>query len=94
MSATTAGDEEFLSPGRRFLIALAIMPAGAMQATEVVKELLGIGDSLSGHLIVVDALGATQRRIRVAADPGCPLCGDEPTITSLVDHADGQTALT
>jgi molybdopterin-synthase adenylyltransferase len=61
---------------------------GAMQATEVVKELLGIGDSLSGHLIIFDALGATQRKIRVAADPGCPLCGGQPTITSLAGHAD------
>lgn len=56
---------------------------GALQATEVLKELLGIGDSLSGWLLVCEALGARYRKIRVRRDPGCPLCGDAPTITSL-----------
>lgn len=56
---------------------------GALQATEVLKELLGIGDSLSGWLLVCEALGARYRKIRVRRDPGCPLCGDAPTITWL-----------
>lgn len=56
---------------------------GALQATEVLKELLGIGDSLSGWLLVCEALGARYRKIRVRRDPGCPLCGDAPTITLL-----------
>ena len=56
---------------------------GTAQATEVLKEILGLGESLSGSLLLYDALNTTFRKIRVPADPGCPLCGDEPTITSL-----------
>jgi adenylyltransferase/sulfurtransferase len=59
---------------------------GSLQATEVIKELLGIGDSLSGWLLICDALSATFRKIKVTADPGCPLCGDHPTITDLSIH--------
>lgn len=60
---------------------------GGLQATEVIKELLGIGVSLSGWLLVVDALSGTWRRIRVRRDPGCPLCGDQPSIRDLSMHA-------
>ncbi|MBI1985520.1 MAG: molybdopterin-synthase adenylyltransferase MoeB [Rhodospirillales bacterium] len=60
---------------------------GSLQATEVLKELLGIGDSLSGSLIVCDGLGATFRKIKVKADPGCPLCGEAPSIADLSRHA-------
>ncbi len=59
---------------------------GSMQATEIIKELLGIGTSLSGSLVIVDGLGTEYRKIAVAADPGCPLCGDEPTITDIAFH--------
>ena len=66
--------------------------AGSLQATEVLKELLGIGESLSGSLIVYDGLGTTFRKISVKPDPGCPLCGDEPTITDLGIHQPGHKA--
>lgn len=56
---------------------------GSLQATEVVKELLGIGESLSGHLVIYDALGTTFHKVRAKADPGCPLCGEAATITDL-----------
>ncbi len=59
---------------------------GSLQSTEVLKELLGIGESLSGTLIIYDALGATFRNVRVKPDPTCPLCGDNPTITDLSSH--------
>jgi adenylyltransferase/sulfurtransferase len=59
---------------------------GSLQATEVLKELLGIGESLSGQLMVCDALSTTFRKIRVRRDPGCPLCGDAPSITDLSSH--------
>lgn len=59
---------------------------GGLQATEVIKELLGIGESLSGWLLVTDALSATWRRIRVRRDPGCPLCGDQPSVRDLSVH--------
>jgi adenylyltransferase/sulfurtransferase len=60
---------------------------GSMQATEVVKELLGIGESLSGSLLIHDALSTTFRKVRVRPDPACPLCGEAATITDLSRHA-------
>ncbi len=60
---------------------------GAMQATEVIKELLGIGDSLSGRLMIYDGLAAEWRKVRVKRDPACKLCGDRPTIRDLGAHA-------
>ena len=59
---------------------------GSLQATEILKELLGIGDSLSGSLLVYDALATQFRTIKVKRDPGCPLCGETPTITDLSIH--------
>lgn len=59
---------------------------GAMQATEVVKEILGIGESMAGRLLIYDALSVSFRVVRVKRDPGCPLCGDHPTITDLSGH--------
>ncbi len=59
---------------------------GSLQATEVLKELLGIGDGLSGSLVIYDALGVTFRKIKVRRDPGCPLCGEAPSITDLSIH--------
>lgn len=59
---------------------------GSLQATEVLKEIIGAGESLSGSLLIYDALGSTFRKIKVGRDPGCPLCGDKPTITDLSLH--------
>ena len=59
---------------------------GSLQATEVLKEILGIGEGLSGWLMLCDGLSAEMRKIRVPADPGCPLCGDHPTIRDLSLH--------
>ncbi|MEG3617078.1 molybdopterin-synthase adenylyltransferase MoeB [Magnetovibrio sp. PR-2] len=59
---------------------------GSLQTTEILKELLGIGDSMSGQLLVYDALATEMRKIKVKRDPGCPLCGDNPTITDLSIH--------
>ena len=52
---------------------------GTLQAAEAVKELLGLGDSLAGTLLIYDALGARFTRIRVAKDPDCPVCGEGAT---------------
>ncbi len=59
---------------------------GSIQATEVLKELLGIGDSLAGSLLIYDALGTTFRKVRLRPDPACPLCGKTPTIKDLSQH--------
>jgi adenylyltransferase/sulfurtransferase len=61
---------------------LGMLPGvmGSLQAVEVVKELLGIGRSLSGRLILYDALETTFREIGVKSDPACPLCSAKATI--------------
>ena len=56
---------------------------GSLQAAEVVKEILGIGEGLAGQLLLYDALTADFRKIRVPKNPACPLCGENPTITDL-----------
>lgn len=60
---------------------------GTLQATEVVKELLGIGQGLAGRLLIYDALATGFRTVRAKRDPACPLCGDAPTIRDLGHHA-------
>ncbi len=56
---------------------------GTMQATEALKELLGLGRSLSGRLVLYDAMNSDTRSLKVKRDPGCALCGDRPTISNL-----------
>ncbi|HER26049.1 MAG TPA: molybdopterin-synthase adenylyltransferase MoeB [Rhodospirillales bacterium] len=56
---------------------------GSLQATEVIKELIGIGDSLAGSILIYEGLATEFRKIKVKADPGCPLCGESPSITDL-----------
>ena len=60
---------------------------GTLQATEVVKEVLGIGESLSGSLIIYDGLQAQFRKVRVKPDPACKLCSATATIHDLSRHA-------
>jgi len=48
---------------------------GSLQAMEVLKEILGIGDSLSGSLLLVDGLSTAFRKVRLPRDPACPCCG-------------------
>ena len=59
---------------------------GSIQATEAVKLILGIGQSLAGRLLLVDALSMEFRVVRARRNPGCPLCGDAPTVTELIDY--------
>ncbi len=56
---------------------------GVLQAVEAVKMLLGIGDTLEGHLMIFDALKMTFRKVRVRKDPECALCGENATIKEL-----------
>ena len=59
---------------------------GTLQASEVLKELLEIGESLSGRLLIWDALATRMRTIRFERRPDCPLCGEAPSITDLSAH--------
>ena len=56
---------------------------GSIQATEVIKEIVGFGKSLSGSLFIVDGLCNEFRKISLPPDPDCPLCGLNPTITKI-----------
>jgi adenylyltransferase/sulfurtransferase len=60
---------------------------GTLQATEVIKEILGIGESLSGTLMIYEGLAAAFRKVRVKPDPACVLCGAQSTIKTVVAHA-------
>jgi adenylyltransferase/sulfurtransferase len=59
---------------------------GCLQATEVIKLILGIGDPLVGRLLLYDGLDMTIRTIRIRRDPACAVCGDSPAITELADY--------
>ncbi len=61
---------------------------GAIQVTEAIKLLTGVGDSLLGSLMVYDALEMTYRKIRLRKDPNCAICGENPTVTGLIDYDD------
>ena len=56
--------------------------------TEAIKLLTGIGEPLLGRLMVYDALEMTYRKIRVRKDPNCAICGENPTVTELIDYDD------
>jgi adenylyltransferase/sulfurtransferase len=61
---------------------------GAIQAAEVLKLILGIGDLLVGRILICDGLTMSFRTVRVERDPGCPICGDSPSVTELIDYDD------
>jgi adenylyltransferase/sulfurtransferase len=67
---------------------LGILPGviGLIQATEAVKIVLGIGETLKGRLLLYDALGMRFRELKLRRDPDCPVCGDHPTVTKLIDY--------
>ncbi|GAA0717997.1 adenylyltransferase/sulfurtransferase MoeZ [Dactylosporangium roseum] len=61
---------------------------GAIQVTEAIKLLTGVGDSLLGSLMVYDALEMSYRKIKLRKDPDCAICGENPTVTELIDYDD------
>jgi adenylyltransferase/sulfurtransferase len=67
---------------------LGILPGlvGVMQATEVVKLIIGKGEPLIGRLLLIDALGMKFRELKLRKNPDCPVCGAHPTITKLIDY--------
>jgi sulfur-carrier protein adenylyltransferase/sulfurtransferase len=67
---------------------LGILPGvvGCIQATEALKLILGIGEPLVGRLLLYDALAMSFREMKLRKDPACPLCGENPTVTELIDY--------
>ena len=67
---------------------LGILPGlvGIIQATEVIKLILGKGDPLVGRLLLVDALAMRFRELKLKKNPECPVCGAHPTVTALIDY--------
>jgi adenylyltransferase/sulfurtransferase len=67
---------------------LGILPGlvGVMQATEVIKLILGNGEPLIGRLLLVDALNMRFRELKLRKNPDCPVCGTHPTVTELIDY--------
>ena len=67
---------------------LGILPGtiGAIQATEAIKLLLGIGEPLIGRLLLYDALNMNFDYVRLRKNPNCPVCSENPTLTELIDY--------
>jgi adenylyltransferase/sulfurtransferase len=67
---------------------LGILPGlvGVMQATEAIKLILGKGEPLIGRLLLVDALNMRFRELKLRKNPECPVCGENPTVTELIDY--------
>ncbi len=67
---------------------LGMLPGlvGTIQATETTKLILDVGESLSGRLLLIDALDMDFRTVKLRRNPECPLCGDNPTVTELIDY--------
>ncbi|MDI3342030.1 MAG: molybdopterin-synthase adenylyltransferase MoeB [Sphaerobacter sp.] len=67
---------------------LGVLPGtvGALQATEAIKLILGIGEPLIGRLLRFDALDMSFQEFRLRKDPACPVCGEHPTVTELIDY--------
>ena len=67
---------------------LGVLPGivGSIQAVEAIKWILGAGELLSGRLLILDALELRFREVAVSRDESCPLCGDRPTQTALIDY--------
>lgn len=59
---------------------------GSIQVNEAIKLIAGIGDPIAGKLMIYDALEMEYRKLKVRKDPGCALCGENPTVTELIDY--------
>ncbi|MDH4352524.1 MAG: adenylyltransferase/sulfurtransferase MoeZ [Actinomycetota bacterium] len=59
---------------------------GTLQANEAIKLLTGVGEPLLGQLVIYDALESSVRKVRIRKDPECAVCGENPTVTELIDY--------
>src|SRR5438093_2757611 len=69
---------------------LGVLPGviGSLQANEALKLALGIGEPLIGRLLLFDALSTEFSEVKLRRDPGCPVCGEHPTITDYIDYVE------
>ncbi len=67
---------------------LGVLPGiiGSLQALETIKLILGTGEPLIGRLLLLDALGLRWRTLNLRRNPDCPVCGEDPTVTELIDY--------
>ena len=67
---------------------LGVLPGivGSVQAIEAIKLIAGIGEPLVGRLLMIDTLDMTFRTLNISRTPSCPVCGDHPTVTELIDY--------
>jgi len=67
---------------------LGVLPGviGTIQATEAIKLLSGVGETLVGRLMLYDALAMRFRELKLRRNPHCPVCGDNPSVTELIDY--------
>lgn len=74
---------------------LGVLPGviGSLQATEVLKLILGKGEILKGELLIYNALRSSFRKVKVPKNPDCPVCSDHPRITELIDYSEGYCAI-
>lgn len=74
---------------------LGVLPGvvGTLQATEVLKLILGKGRPLNGQLLIYEALTSNFRKVKIPKNPKCPICGDNPTIKELTDYSEEYCAI-
>ncbi len=67
---------------------LGVLPGivGSIEAIETIKLLLNIGEPLIGRLLLIDTLDMSFRTLKIQRDPNCPVCGEHPTVTELIDY--------
>jgi molybdopterin/thiamine biosynthesis adenylyltransferase len=67
---------------------LGVLPdiIGSLQAIEAIKLILGVGEPLTGRLLLFDALDGRFRQVKVRKDLACPVYGENPTVTELIDY--------
>jgi adenylyltransferase/sulfurtransferase len=69
---------------------LGVLPGivGSLQASEALKLVLGAGDTLTGRLLLFDALHTTFDEVAIRRNADCPVCGERPTITEYIDYVE------
>ena len=79
-----------LAPACSVVGVLGVLPGivGMLQATEVLKLILGVGRSLSGRLLMLDAMGTTFDEVQIDRDPGCPACGEDAPQATAAERTD------